>query len=98
MNPIKISQLHAFEFENGQDLLNGPVGTWFEAPADKIIPPEESPTSDNTIFVRSQSCGPGWYQPHPTEKENEAEKAKTTKYDCITDAAPPQKRRFSRIP
>ncbi len=97
MNPIKISQLHAFEFENGQDLLNGPVGTWFEAPADKILPPEESPTSDNTIFVRSQSCGPGWYQPHPTEKENETEKAKTTKYDCITDAAPPQKRRFRRI-
>tara|TARA_R100001015_G_C4600226_1_gene155203 strand:+ start:942 stop:1238 length:297 start_codon:yes stop_codon:yes gene_type:complete len=97
MNPIKINQLHAFEFDNGQDLLNGPVGTWFEAPADKIMPPEDSPTSDNTIFVRSQSCGPGWYQIHPAENRDETEKIKTTKHDCTPDAPPPQKRRFSRI-
>lgn len=95
---VKINQLQAFEFDNGQDLLCGPVGTWFIAPADKILPPEENPTGEKTIFVRSESCGPGWYQMHPMEKEHETEKAKTKKYDCITDAAPPQKRRFRRIP
>ena len=65
MFPIKISELHAFEFDNGQDLLGGPVGTWFVAPEDQIIPAEFNPGREKVVFVRSQSCGPGWYQPHP---------------------------------
>ena len=68
MESIKINELHAFEFDNGQDLLNGPVGTWFVAPEDKIVPSQHNPTSDEVIFVRSQSCGPGWFQPHPKDK------------------------------
>ena len=68
MEPVKINQLHAFEFDNGQDLLNGPVGTWFEAPEDKVVPSDKNPTQDKVLFVRSQSCGPGWYQVHPNNK------------------------------
>ena len=65
MEPVKINELHAFEFENGQDLLNGPVGTWFEAPANQVLPAEQNPGTEKTLFVRSQACGPGWYQVHP---------------------------------
>jgi hypothetical protein len=68
MEPVKINEFHAFEFDNGQDLLSGPIGTWFVAPADKILPPEESPTSEKTVFVRSTACGPGWYQIHPKRR------------------------------
>jgi len=65
MEPIKINELHAFEFDNGQDLLNGPVGTWFVAPEDKVVPSSHNPSKEKVVFVRSQSCGPGWYQSHP---------------------------------
>tara|TARA_R100001015_G_C4617430_1_gene173708 strand:- start:293 stop:511 length:219 start_codon:yes stop_codon:yes gene_type:complete len=65
---IKINQLQAFEFDNGQDLLNGPVGTWFEAPANQVLPSKDNPGKEKTLFVRSQSCGPGWYQVHPNNK------------------------------
>tara|TARA_R100001015_G_C4610746_1_gene166130 strand:- start:67 stop:273 length:207 start_codon:yes stop_codon:yes gene_type:complete len=65
MAPIKLNQLQAFEFDNGQDLLSGPVGTWFEAPANQILPPEDKPNREKLLFVRTQSCGPGWYQIHP---------------------------------
>tara|TARA_R110002167_G_scaffold257288_1_gene463721 strand:+ start:676 stop:888 length:213 start_codon:yes stop_codon:yes gene_type:complete len=68
MDPVKINQLHAFEFDNGQDLLHGPVGTWFVAREDQVIPSEHNPSSEEVVFVRSQSCGPGWYQAHPKEK------------------------------
>jgi hypothetical protein len=65
MEPVKINQLHAFEFDNGQDLLHGPVGTWFVAPENKVVPLKDNPGKDEVIFVRSESCGPGWYQSHP---------------------------------
>ena len=68
MESVKINQLHAFEFDNGQDLLHGPVGTWFIAREDQVIAPEYNPSSEEMVFVRSQSCGPGWYQSHPKEK------------------------------
>ena len=97
MKLIKINQLHAFEFDNGQDLLNGPMGTWFEAPENMVLDPNDNPTNKKRLFVRSQSCGPGWYQAHPIEEEDETEKAKTPQRNCITNAAPPQKRRFGRI-
>ncbi len=38
MEPVKINELQAFEFDSGQDLLNGPVGTWFIAPAHRVLP------------------------------------------------------------
>jgi hypothetical protein len=65
LEPVKISELHAFEFENGQDLLHGPVGTWFIAREDKVMPSEHNPRKEDVVFVRSESCGPGWYQSHP---------------------------------
>ena len=72
---IKIDQLQAYEFENGQDLLSGPVGTWFVAPANKILPLDENPTDEKMIFVRSESCGPGWYQMHPMERKDGKEES-----------------------
>jgi hypothetical protein len=68
MEPVKINELHAFEFDNGQDLLNGPVGTWFIAPEDKVVSSKHNPSKEDVIFVRLQSCGPGWYHPQPKDE------------------------------
>ena len=78
---IYINRDQAFEFDNGQDLYFGPVGTWFSVRADVLLRSRgpggyderhnEIPKSygmENILLVRSQSCGPGWYQLHPNER------------------------------
>lgn len=62
-DPFKITEDIAFEFGNGQNLLSGSVGTWFEAPENIIF--EDSVKKEKALFVRTQSCGKGWYQIHP---------------------------------
>ena len=78
---IYINRDQAFEFHNGQDLYFGPVGTWFSVRADvllrsrgpggydkKHVEALESYGQENILLVRTESCGPGWYQVHPRER------------------------------
>ena len=78
---IYINQNQAFEFHNGQDLYFGPVGTWFLVCAADLLRSREGTGYDELhrktlksygketiLLVRTQSCGPGWYQVHPKEK------------------------------
>ena len=78
---IYINRDQAFEFHNGQDLYFGPVGTWFSVRADDLLRSRGPNGYDEfhrktlksygkaiILLVRSQSCGPGWYQIHPSER------------------------------
>lgn len=78
---IYINQDQAYEFDNGQDLYFGPVGTWFSVRADVLLRSRglrgydkrhneilKSYGVENILLVRSESCGPGWYQLHPNER------------------------------
>jgi hypothetical protein len=77
---IYINRDQAFEFDNGQDLYFGPVGTWFSVRADALLRSRpggydkthteilKSYGTENILLVRTQSCGPGWYQIHPNER------------------------------
>ena len=76
---IYINRDQAFEFHNGQDLYFGPVGTWFSVRAADLLRSRagydefhrktlKSYGKTIILLVRSQSCGPGWYQVHPNER------------------------------
>lgn len=78
---IYINRDQAFEFDNGQDLYFGPIGTWFSVRADVLLRSRDARGYDeqhtkilkfygmeSILLVRTQSCGPGWYQIHPREK------------------------------
>ena len=78
---IYINQDQAYEFDNGQDLYFAPIGTWFSVRADVLLRSRGPGGYDkkhteiltaygveNILLVRSQSCGPGWYQLHPNKR------------------------------
>ena len=78
---IYINRDQAFEFDNVQDLYFGPIGTWFSVRADVLLRSRgpggydkthneilKSYGTENILLVRSQSCGPGWYQLHPNKR------------------------------
>jgi hypothetical protein len=78
---IHLNRDQAFEYDNGQDLYEGGVGTWFQIRADKLRSTlntdgyskearEELKKYGSTeiILVRGDNCGPGWFHTHPLNR------------------------------